>query len=102
MVIALDRLLERHEMTVLQAKIMFHVAANPGITQRDCARDMQQHSASVVSRAMALLSEIGLRGQDGLDLIKWEIDPTDRRQRKMWLSPKGERLVGDIARDLGF
>lgn len=98
---ALARLRDLHEdMTLLQAMTFLCVAANPGIQQRGLydKLDMEDSSAS---RTLALLSDVGARGFAGLDLIKAKIDPQDRRMRLLSLTPKGARLMDDLAKTLG-
>jgi DNA-binding MarR family transcriptional regulator len=75
------------------------VVAKPGVSQRDILGSIGV-STSSVSRTLAVLSELGDRKTDGLELIKMEINPEDRRERLVHLSPKGRRLMEDLMNDL--
>jgi DNA-binding MarR family transcriptional regulator len=98
---ALMRLQELHsDMTVLQARAFFAVAATPGLTQRRLLEIMGS-SDSAVSRAMAVLSEYPAKPgrMGGLGLVKFDVNIHDRREKFMRLTPKGERLWRAIAND---
>jgi DNA-binding MarR family transcriptional regulator len=96
----LGRLRDRHpDMTVLQAQCFFTVAARPGISQRQLMNEMDSND-STISRILALLSDLGDRKSAGLDLIEMKVNPMDRRERLMFLSPKGKRFIADVASDL--
>lgn len=97
---ALSRLRERHsDMTVLQAMSLFFIAANPGITQRRLYQSLGT-SDSVASRTIAVLTDIGTAHTAALNLVTMKLNPEDRRERLLYLSARGERLVDDIAADL--
>lgn len=96
---ALGRLRDRHaDMTLQQAMTFFLVAQNPGITQRAIYETLGTND-SVASRTVAILSDVGSRNTPGLDLIEVKINPQDRRERILRLTPKGKRLMDDIVAD---
>ena len=97
----LKRLRDVHpDMTLLQASYLLHVAANPGVTQRATYEALDSND-SIGSRTLAMLSDIGGRNVPALDLIAMTINPMDRRERLLDLTPKGRRLMADLMRDLG-
>lgn len=94
------RLRDLHsEMTIQQAMFLVGVAGNPGITQRALYALLDTND-SVSSRTLALLSNVGNRSITGLDLVEMKVNPHDRRERILDLTPKGRRLFGDLQRDL--
>ncbi len=97
----LGRLRDLHlDMSINQAMTLFHVAQYPGITQRALYEALGV-SDSVASRALAVLSEFGTRNTAGLDLVVMQTNENDRRERLLYLTPKGKRLIDDILKDLG-
>jgi DNA-binding MarR family transcriptional regulator len=88
------------DMTVRQAMCLLMVAAKPGITLQELYETLKfRHS--LASRQVALLAHVGNKyGQSGLGLIRIEEGYPDRRQRVLHLTPKGEKIMQDIARDL--
>jgi DNA-binding MarR family transcriptional regulator len=96
----LRRLRDKHsDMTMLQGQALFLVAMKPGLSQRQLLAELNCND-STVARIMALLSDIGDRKGPGLDLVVMKVNPLDRRERLLFLSPKGKRLMEDIALDL--
>jgi DNA-binding MarR family transcriptional regulator len=100
---ALMRLQKLHsDMTVLQARAFFAVAAAPGSPQRMMLKSLAS-TDSAVSRAMAVLScaraKEGRAG--GLGLVEYDENPLDRREKLMWLSRKGQHLFEEIMHDFG-
>jgi DNA-binding MarR family transcriptional regulator len=92
---------EHADLTVRQAMCLLLVATSPGITLRDLYGRLNYEHPSLASRQVSLLAGVGSRYKDsGLDLVKIEEDPSDRRQRVLHLTPKGRRLMADIVREL--
>jgi DNA-binding MarR family transcriptional regulator len=105
MVQALRRLNDLHpEMTIRQAIALLKVAAYPGIKQREIREDLGRQgrpaAESVVSRVLAVLSDVGVGGMEGLGLVEMTPSREDRREKLLTLSSKGVRVIGDILRDL--
>jgi DNA-binding MarR family transcriptional regulator len=103
---ALRRLNDLHpEMTLRQAIALLKVAAYPGIKQREMRVDLgvqgRPAADSVVSRVLAVLSDVGVGGLDGLGLVDMVPSREDRREKLLTLSDKGVVVVGDIMWDLG-
>jgi DNA-binding MarR family transcriptional regulator len=97
---AMRRLRDLHQdMTLLQAMFFLAVAANPGAPQRRIYELLDTNDSNA-ARTIAILSDIGGRRSAPLDLIKVAIDPLDRRQRLLELTPKGRRLMDDITGDV--
>ena len=101
MVRALQRLNDQHvDMTVRQAMCLLMVANKPGITLHELYETLR-FPHSLASRQVALLAHVGSRYRDtGLQLIRVEEGYPDRRQRVLHLTPKGERIMQDITRDM--
>lgn len=94
------RLRDLHpDMTLSQIQLLAVVADNPGIIQAEVFQRLGQ-TDSAVSRNIALLSDIGSRHRDGLELIDIRVNPQDRRERFLSLTRKGERLMVDLSMDL--
>ena len=92
MVRALAHLRQCHsDMTVQQAMILLHIAANPGVTQRALYEALDAND-SVASRTLAVLSNIGMRDVRGLNLVELTINPEDRRERLLTLTPAGTAI----------
>lgn len=92
----LRRLRDLHpDMTVLQAMALFAVAYTPGITQR-ALYDYLGTTDSTASRTVAILSDIGGRATEPLNLIEMRVNPNDRRERQTYLTPLGQRLMDDV------
>jgi DNA-binding MarR family transcriptional regulator len=90
---ALAKLRERHDnMTVLQAMCLFHIAENPGITQRKLYEALGT-SDSVASRTLALLSDAG---ENSLELVEMTPNPKDRREKFLTLSGTGQKLIAEL------
>lgn len=98
---ALTRLRDLHpDMTLLQSLFFLAVGNEPGITQRELY-DRIESNDSVASRTIAILSDIGNRNTEALGLVEMRVNPKDRRERQLYLTPKGRRLLEDIQRDVG-
>lgn len=86
------------DFTVSQLQLLCLVADNPGIIQAEVFQRLGQ-TDSAVSRNIALLTDIGTRYRDGLELIEVKVNLNDRRERLLSLTRKGERLFEDIEGD---
>lgn len=101
MFVALRRLREVHpDMTVLQAMAFLQVAAKPGVSQKAIGTMLEAGADSTASRILGLLADVGFRGTKGLNLVEFRNNPMDRRERLMFLSPKGKRLMVTLATDV--
>lgn len=97
---ALSRLRDFHpDMTVQQALCFMYIAGNPGTSQVAIMKDIGI-SDSLVSRAIALFTDVGVRNYAGLDLVIMRNHPEDRRQKVLELTAKGRRLMEDILKDV--
>jgi DNA-binding MarR family transcriptional regulator len=95
------RLRAKHEdLTALQVMCLMRVASKPGISQRSIQKELAAGANSTASRILGILSDVGARGTKGLELIEMRVNPMDRRERLVYLSPKGKKLMTDIAKDL--
>lgn len=72
------------ECTKPQYAVMCAVAADPGLDQASAA----QYAGSDKATVAALLDRL-----EGRRLIRREVDPLDRRRRKLYLTEQGESLL---------
>lgn len=86
-------------MTVSQAVCLLYVAANPDCSPRDLAGAVELDDG-VVSRTLAILSDVGFRDAGPLNLVEIAISRTDRRGRDLRLTEKGRVLMKQLAREL--
>jgi len=99
---AFNRLRDLHsDMTLLQASFLMYVARSPGVSQRALYEALGSND-SVASRTLAILSDVGSRNTPGLGLINMRPNPQDRRERVVTLTPKGNRLMADLAEDIAI
>lgn len=97
---ALQRFRDLHpDVTALQVQVFLLVAETPGIPQSDLYKSLGV-SDSAASRIIAILSDIGGRHTEGFKLIEVQVNPHDRRERRINLTTKGQRLADDVARDI--
>lgn len=80
----------------LQTVLVFLLAArNPGCTLRDLEKLTGLRSSSV-SRNIAALSERHRTGSKGHQLLVTHVDLIDRRHRRVYLTPKGQRVLNSL------
>jgi len=97
---AMETLRSVHQdMTLNQVLVLLTVAANEGITQKQVV-DLMGLTDGSVARIVAILSKYGNRGTGPFNLIDMRIDDADRRQRALFLTPEGRRLVNSIVRSI--
>lgn len=97
---ALVRFRDLHpDITAQQILFLLAIATSPGITQRELYQWVGSND-SVASRTISLLTDYGNRHTPGLDLVRMEEDPNDRRRKTLELTAKGRRLMDDVTADL--
>ena len=97
---ALIRFRDLHpDVTAQQILFFLAVAIAPGISQNEL-HERTGICDSTASRTAALLTHLGNRHTPGLDLVRMEEDPNDRRRKTLELTAKGRRLMNDVAADL--
>lgn len=97
------------EMTVSQLQVLAIVVTNPGISMAQIAERTGLMEGSV-SRIVSLLSQYGSRSAKGygsrsakaLNLFQMDQDADDRRFRTLTVTPKGKRLVDQLAGLLSY
>lgn len=83
------------------AQVLMEVISDEGLNQTELVERLDS-SRAAISRAMVGLGEWerkdvpGLRDKPGLGLVISEMDPNDRRQRRLWLTPKGKRFAKQL------
>lgn len=75
------------ECTKPQYAVLRAVEADPGLDQASAAQFAGRDKATVAS----LLDRL-----EGRRLIRREVDPLDRRRRKLYLTQRGERLLASV------
>lgn len=85
----LDREMPAH---TLMAFLLVASAGQAGITQNELQQKLGM-SGAAVSRNVAFLSKPRGIGLPGHGLVDSDIDPENRRHRRLTLTPKGERLA---------
>jgi DNA-binding MarR family transcriptional regulator len=83
------------EMQAQQMAIFLAVVAKPECTVTDLA-NITGHSTGTVSRNVAALSKIHRKGMPGLDIIQAKEDVLDRRNKRITLTPKGQRVMAAL------
>src|SRR5215813_9249229 len=78
-----------------------HIAAYPGISARQLMEPLGTQTESTISRAIAILSDVGTKEiPEGLGLIELIRSTEDRRRYMLQLSKKGRDLMNNIVNDL--
>lgn len=85
------------DMPIQQVVVLAWVALNEGKTQKKL-RDSLGMASSTSSRNLTALSTLHRLGKPGLGLIEWVDSSEDRRQKLLYLSPKGRNFVADVLR----
>lgn len=83
------------DMTVLTLGVLLCVAEEDGILVQDIIERVRSNKSSV-SRVLAMLSDIGRREKEGLNLIRAVEDPLNRRFKRVYLTTEGAELVKDL------
>ncbi|WP_019025376.1 MULTISPECIES: MarR family winged helix-turn-helix transcriptional regulator [unclassified Thioalkalivibrio] len=80
------------QMPMQTAAIFLEVAARPGITMKDLGSRLGV-AQSTCSRNVSALSRMSRNDNPGLDLVEAREDPSERRRKQVWLTPKGKLLA---------
>ena len=83
-----DRRVRRFKLTRAQWLFLFNVARHPGCSQSDLAESMQQEKITVSRQAERLLKAGWIERRD---------HATDQRAYLLYLRPKAERIVQQLA-----
>jgi DNA-binding MarR family transcriptional regulator len=83
------------EMQAQQMAIFLAAAAKPESTITDLA-NVTGHSTGSVSRNVAALSKTHRKGMPGLDILVAVEDIMDRRNKRITLTPKGQRVMAAL------
>lgn len=84
------------DMTVLTMSVFLTVAKEDGILVADIIEQVRSNKSSV-SRVLAMLSDIGRREKAGLGLVRAVEDPVNRRNKRVYLTDEGVKLVNSVA-----
>jgi DNA-binding MarR family transcriptional regulator len=88
------------EMPVQQAVALLVIAGDEGLTQKKVAERIGM-SKSSAQRIFDKLSDKGINGRPGLDVIRVEPGRMDRRETEAWLTPKGRRVIASLENIIG-
>jgi len=83
-----DRRVRRFKLTRAQWLFLFHAARHPGCTQSDLAESLQQEKITVSRQADRLEAAGWIERRD---------HAADRRAYQLYLRPKAERIVQQLA-----
>lgn len=83
------------EMQMQTALVFLLVAKNEGCAVRDLEGWTGLSSASC-SRNIASLSNVNRKGRPGHNLISAKVDTIDRRQRNLFLTIKGRKVLENV------
>lgn len=83
------------ELPMQQAAALLYIAANEGCMVLDMANATGM-TQSAASRNIAALGKWARYGKPGLELIRTEEDPMERRRKLLYLTPKGRNAVQAI------
>lgn len=78
------------------AMCFLYVALKPGIPMKDLSEAIGLSQAAC-SRNVAALSEWHRFNSPGHNLVKAEIDPTERRRKRVYLTERGRRIATSLS-----
>jgi DNA-binding MarR family transcriptional regulator len=84
------------DMPIGQVVFFLHASREEGSSLRDVAQ-MANCKMATASRYLSTLSVRSRKADDGLDLLYYEENPMDRRQRLIYLTDKGCKLLDVLA-----
>lgn len=88
------------ELPAQQAVALLVIALEEGMTQQKVAT-LVGASKSAAQRMFDKLSDRGVNGRPGLDLIEVRAGIQDARERLAYLTPKGRRVVQTLTHFVG-
>jgi DNA-binding MarR family transcriptional regulator len=88
------------DITVQRLMILLSVYANEGLSQRELLERLDGCSITALSRNLADLSRLTSKKRPGPGLVEARSDPMNLRVRRVYMTPKGRRLVDRIERAL--
>ena len=88
----LDRNSKSHELPIQVVSLFLYIASRNNCNKQD-AEDHLTMSKASASRNTDWLSRTHYNGRPGLNLIRKEVDPYDRRKSTLRLTRKGRDLV---------
>ncbi len=88
------------DITVQRLLILLAVYANEGLSQRELLEKLDGCSITALSRNLADLSSLTSKKRPGPGLVESRVDPMNLRLRRLFMTPKGRRLVKRIDRAL--
>lgn len=86
-VVYINKHLAQHQLRMEHVQLLHYVALHPGCSQKEAAKYLQYQPASLTH----LLKKLETR-----DMIKREVDPQNRLQKKIFLQQAGQKVLTDI------
>jgi DNA-binding MarR family transcriptional regulator len=84
------------DMPIGQVVFFLHASREEGSSLRDVAQ-MANCKMATASRYLSTLSVHSRKAESGLDLLYYEENPIDRRQKLIYLTDKGRKLLDVLA-----
>lgn len=84
------------DMPIGQVAFFLHASREEGSSLRDIA-NMGNCKMATASRYLSTLSVRGRNMDDGLDLLYYEENPVDRRQKLIYLTDRGRKLLDALS-----
>lgn len=88
------------DITVQRLMILLSVYAHEGLSQRELVETVEGCSITALSRNLADLSRLTSKKRPGPGLVESRSDPMNLRLRRIYLTPRGRRLVNRIEKAL--
>lgn len=88
------------EMQAQMMVVFLTIAGAQGLTQKDIVQRTGMDPSSV-SRNVQSLSVEGRRGKAGHNLVSFQVDAVDARQKRNYLTPQGIRVYNTLIQTLG-
>lgn len=88
------------DVTVQRVLVLLSIARHPGLSQSELSAQLPGISTTAMSRNIADLSERTSRKCGGPGLVRLEQDPRNLRRKRVFLTPKGRRLIRRWAQTL--
>ena len=85
------------DITIQRLLILINVYLHEGISQRELLQELDATSVTALSRNLADLSALTTKKAPGPGLIELRTDPMNLRRKTIHLTPKGRRLIEQVA-----
>ena len=90
------------DITIQRLLILLNVYLHEGLSQKELLAQLDATSVTALSRNLADLSAWTTKKQPGPGLIELRVDPMNLRRKTIHLTPKGRRLLRQVANAPGI